>query len=197
MDVIAQAASGEEALRVLRDFAPGKAPTVVLMDVTMPGMSGLETTQRISRLYPEIRIIAMSAIDAGLIPTRMLRAGAVAFLSKTVSIVELLRAIRSVYIGQRYLTHRLATRMVMDSVNDERSPFDALSERELQVALMLIDCNSINNISDNLSLSPKTVYSYRYRIFEKLAIRNDSSLVVLAVKYGLCKADPVDMISVL
>ena len=85
----------------------------------------------------------------------------------------------------------------MDNVDDERSPFDALSERELQVALMLIDCNSINTISDNLSLSPKTVYSYRYRIFEKLKIKNDSSLVMLAVKYGLCRADPVDMIAML
>jgi two-component system, NarL family, invasion response regulator UvrY len=139
----------------------------------------------------------MSAIDAGLIPTRMLRAGAVAFLSKAVSIIELMRAIRSVYIGQRYITHRLATRMVMDTVYDEKSPFDALSERELQVALMLIDCNSINMISENLNLSPKTVYSYRYRIFEKLAIKNDSALVMLAVKHGLCRADPVDMISML
>ncbi len=197
MDVIAQAASGEEALRLLRDFSATAAPNVVLMDVTMPGMSGMEITQRVVRLYPNVRIIAMSAIEAGLIPTRMLRAGAVAFLSKNVSIIELMRAIRSVYIGQRYITHRLATRMVMDTVDNERTPFDALSERELQVALMLIDCNSINTISDNLSLSPKTIYSYRYRIFEKLAIKNDSSLVVLAVKHGLCRADPVDMISML
>jgi len=197
MDVVAQAASGEETLRILRDRSPSSAPNVVLMDVTMPGMSGMETTQRISRQYPDVRIIAMSAIEAGLIPTRMLRAGAVAFLSKTVSIMELMRAIRSVYIGQRYITHRLATRMVMDVVNDEKSPFDILSERELQVALMLIDCNSINHISDSLSLSPKTVYSYRYRIFEKLAIRNNSSLVMLAVKHGLCRAAPVEMISML
>ncbi len=197
MVVTAQAATGEEALRALRNLHSGAAPNVVLMDVTMPGMSGMETTQRIARLYPNVRIIAMSAIDAGLIPTRMLRAGAVAFLSKKVPIIELMRAIRTVYLGQRYITHRLATRMVMDNVDDEKSPFDALSERELQVALMLIDCNSINKISDNLSLSPKTVYSYRYRIFEKLAIKNDSSLVMLAVKYGLCRADPVDMIAML
>jgi two-component system, NarL family, invasion response regulator UvrY len=198
MEVVAEAASGEEALRILRSFPPEKCPDVLLIDVTMPGMSGMETTQRISRLYPELRIIAMSAIEAGLIPARMLRAGAVAFLSKTVSIIELMRAIRTVYLGQRYLTQRLATRMVMDSVYDEhQSPFETLSERELQVALMLIDCNSINTISENLSLSPKTVYSYRYRIFEKLSIRNDSALVMLAVKHGLCRADPVDMISML
>jgi two-component system invasion response regulator UvrY len=191
MDVIAQAASGEDALRLLRSLSPN----IVLMDVTMPGMSGMETTQRIVRLYPDVRIIAISAIEAGLIPTRMLRAGAVAFLSKSVSLIELMRAIRTVYMGQRYITHRLATRMAMDGVDEEKSPFDALSERELQVALMLIECNSINTISDNLSLSPKTVYSYRYRIFEKLNIKSDSALLMLAVKHGLCRATPVDMIS--
>lgn len=191
MEVTAQASSGEETLRMLRT----ETPNVILMDVTMAGMSGMETTQRIVRLYPDVRIIAMSSLEAGLIPTRMLRAGAVAFLSKTVSIVELLRAIRTVYLGQRYINHRLATRMVMDTVDHEKSPFDTLSERELQVALMLIECNSISTISDNLNLSPKTVYSYRYRIFEKLTIKSDSALVMLAVKHGLCKATPLDMIS--
>jgi two-component system, NarL family, invasion response regulator UvrY len=191
MEVIAQASSGEETLRTLRT----ETPNVVLMDVTMAGMSGMETTQRIARLHPDVRIIAMSSLEAGLIPTRMLRAGAVAFLSKTVSIAELLRAIRTVYLGQRYINHRLATRMAMDTVDHEKSPFDALSERELQVALMLIDCNTISTISDNLNLSPKTVYSYRYRIFEKLTIKSDSALVMLAVKHGLTRAHPLDMIS--
>ncbi len=191
MDVIAQAASGEDALRLLRTHSPN----VILMDVTMPGMSGIESTGRISRLYPDVRIIAMSATESGLIPTRMLRAGAAAFLTQNVSVIELLRAIRAVYMGQRYITHRLATRMAMDNVDEERTPFDTLSERELQVTLMLIDCNSITTISENLNLSPKTVYSYRYRIFDKLGIKNDSALMMLAARHGLTQAGNLDMIS--
>lgn len=189
MEVIAQAASGEEALRLLRIMYPN----VILLDVTMPGMSGMEAIQRISRLYPDIRLIAMSTIEAGMIPARMLRAGAVAFLSKNVSVLELVRAIRTVYLGQRYITHRLATQLALESVDGNESPFESLSEREMQVALMLIDCNSINTISSNLSLSPKTVYSYRYRIFEKLGIKSDAALIILAVKHGLSPT-PAEML---
>ncbi|MDT8429505.1 MAG: response regulator [Pseudomonadales bacterium] len=181
MEVIALAASGEETLRLLRTIHPN----VILIDITMPGMSGMEAIQRISRQYPDIRLIAMSTIEAGMIPARMLRAGATAFLSKNVSVEELGRAIRTVYLGQRYITHRLATQLALESMDANESPFDSLSEREMQVALMLIDCNSINTISGNLSLSPKTVYSYRYRIFEKLGIKSDAALIILAVRHGL------------
>lgn len=195
MDVIAQAASGEEALRLLRKMEPNEGPDIIIMDVTMPGMSGMETINRVRRLYPNVRIIAISSVESGSIPARMLRAGAVAFLTKSIAIVELLRAIRAVDGGARYITHRLATRLAMESVDEEITPLDSLSERELQVALMLIDCNSINSISENLNLSPKTVYSYRYRIFEKLNIKSDAGLVMLAVKLGLTQMTDVEMIA--
>ena len=108
MDVIAQAASGEEVLRLLRNVPAD----VVLLDVTMPGMSGIESTGRIARLYPDVRIIAMSPLESGLIPTRMLRAGAVAFLTKNVSVIELNRAAESV-IGrsEEELMEQLSSRL--------------------------------------------------------------------------------------
>lgn len=185
MHVIAQADSGEEAIRLLGDLTPN----VIIMDVKMSGMGGMEATQRIMRAHPDSRIIAMSSLEVGLIPTRMLRVGAVAFITKCVSVQEMLRAVRLVHGGERYISPRIATQLALNPFNEpKRTPFDALSERELQVALMLIDCHKVNKISDHLSLSPKTVYSYRYRIFEKLGLNSDVELTILAVKHGLSDA---------
>ncbi len=182
MDVIAQADSGEEAIRLLDDITPD----VIIMDVKMSGMGGMEATQRIMRTHPENRIIAMSSLEVGLIPTRMLRAGAVAFITKCISVQEMLRSVRLVHGGERYITPRIATQLALNPFNEpKKTPFDVLSERELQIALMLIDCHKVNKISDHLCLSPKTVYSYRYRIFEKLGLNSDVELTILAVKHGL------------
>src|SRR5690606_38720063 len=134
MVFIASAESGEEALQLLESVQPD----VILMDVKMAGMGGMEATQRIVRQWPEARIIAMSGLEVGLIPTRMFRAGAVGFLSTCVSVHEMLRAIRLVHGGERYISPRIAMRLALNPFNEEgKSPFDELSERELQVALML------------------------------------------------------------
>lgn len=187
MKIVAEAVSGEDAIEQLATVTPD----VILMDVKMSGIGGVDATQRILRAYPGMRIIAISALEVGLIPTRILRAGAVAFVTKCVSIREMLQAIRLVHAGERYITQRIATRLALNPFDDEpqQTPFDSLSERELQVALMLIDCNKVSRISDELHLSPKTIYSYRYRIFEKLGLNSDVELTILAVKHGLSDAD--------
>ncbi|MDX1489872.1 MAG: response regulator [Pseudohongiellaceae bacterium] len=184
MDVIAQADSGETALSLLESIVPD----VIMLDVKISGMGGIETAQRIKREHPGIKIVAMSSLSDGVMPARMLRAGATAYISNCVSVSEMLRAVRLVHSGQRYITPRIANMLSMARREEEKSPFDNLSEREMQVALMLLESQKVNTISDQLCLSPKTVYSYRYRIFEKLGLSSDVELTILAVKHGLSDA---------
>ncbi len=192
MEVVGQAVSGEAALELL-DSA---APEVVLVDVKMSGLVGVDTIQRIVRARPSARVIAMSTLEVGLIPARMLRVGAVAFITKCVPVQELMRAIRLVHAGQRYITQRISRHLALNPFEEPRkTPFDSLSQRELQVALMLIDCHKVNRISDQLCLSPKTIYSYRYRIFEKLGLSSDVELTILAVRHGLSDASALDSAS--
>ena len=180
--VIGGAGSGEEAI----EFVRLNLPDIVLMDARMPGIGGIEATHRLLSLSPQIRIIAMSAVASGVIPSQMLRAGASAFITKSVEVDELLKAIRLVHAGQRYVTQEVATQLSTDPFNEKGGLlFDKLSRREMQIAQMLTDGKKVSQISAYLELSPKTVYSYRYRIFEKLGIRSDVELTILAVKHGL------------
>ena len=182
MVVVGEASSGEEALA----FIGQVAPDIILMDARMPGIGGIEATRRIRGLAPQIRIIAMSSITSGVIPSQMLRAGAQAFISKNVGVDEMLQAIRMVQQGQHYVTPEVARQLPLDPFNDSgEALFDRLSRRELQIAMMLTSSKKVSQIATYLALSPKTVYSYRYRIFEKLGIRSDVELTVLAVQHGL------------
>lgn len=192
MQVVAQAVSGESALELL-DIV---APEVILVDVKMSGLVGVDTIQRIVRARPSVRVIAMSTLEVGLIPARMLRVGAVAFITKCVPVQELMHAIRLAHAGQRYITQRISRHLALNPFEEPRiTPFDSLSKRELQVALMLIDCHKVHRISDQLCLRPKTIYSYRYRIFQKLGLSSDVELTILAVRHGLSDASVLDSAS--
>ncbi|MBV52300.1 MAG: hypothetical protein CMH77_07410 [Nitrospinae bacterium] len=180
--VIGEASSGEKAI----EFITMHMPDIVIMDARMPGIGGIEATHRLLAMYPDLKIIAISAVVSGAIPSQMLRAGARSFLTKNVSVDELCKAIRMVQSGQRYVTPDVATQMAVDPFNKNGgSLFDKLSRREMQIAQMLTDGKKVSRIAEYLSLSPKTVYSYRYRIFEKLGIHSDVELTILAVKDGL------------
>ena len=180
--VIGEASSGEKAI----EFITMHMPDIVIMDARMPGIGGIEATHRLLAMYPDLKIIAISAVVSGAIPSQMLRAGARSFLTKNVSVDELCKAIRMVQSGQRYVTPDVATQMAVDPFNKNGgSLFDKLSRREMQIAQMLTDGKKVSRIAEYLSLSPKTVYSYRYRIFEKLGIHSDVELTILAVKHGL------------
>ena len=186
MKVIGEVSSGEEALQ----FIFHSLPAIIIMDAGMPGIGGIETTRVILDKLPSARVIAMSSVASGVIPAQMLRAGAQAFITKRSGVGEMLKAIRLVHSGQRYVTPQVATQMGLDPFNQRGdSIFDKLSRREIQISQMLTDGKKVSQISDllnlNLNLNPKTVYSYRYRIFEKLGIRSDVELTILAVKHGL------------
>lgn len=192
IEVIGQAASGEEAIDAVR----GKSPDIVLMDIRMPGIGGLEATRRILRIDDAIRVVVVTACADDPYPTRVMQAGASAYITKGADIREMVRAIRMAHVGQRYISPEIAQKMALKQVSDNGdegndSVFDRLSERELQIALMVVDCQKVPDISDKLCLSPKTVNSYRYRIFEKLEISSDVELALMAVRLGLLDADKV------
>jgi len=188
MEVLGTADSGEQALAMLEQFQPD----VVLMDVKMPGMGGIEATQRITELYPRIKVVGMSSIDVGVIPSRMLAAGARAFITKSAGVEELMHAVRKVHAGHHYVSPSVATKLATDPFSKggrgrkrNKVLFDKLSKRELQIAMLLSDGSKVSGIAELLNISPKTVYTYRYRIFEKLGIRSDVELTILAMKNGV------------
>lgn len=180
--VTGEARSGEDAVRLAREIRPD----VVLMDVKMPGIGGLEATRKLIRIDPDVKVLVITVCDDDLFPKRLLTAGASGYLTKGASMEEMVQAIRAVHAGQRYISPNVAQQLAFKRITDkEDSPFAALSERELQVMIMITNGCKPQEISEKLNLSPKTVNSYRYRIFEKLAVKNDVELTLLAIRYGL------------
>lgn len=183
LQVIGQADSGEDAIRKARELKPD----VVLMDVKMPGIGGLDATRKLLRSYPDLKVIAVTICEEDPFPTRLLQAGAAGYLTKGAALEEMVQAIRMVFGGQRYISPQIAQQLALKSFQPQlsESPFDLLSEREIQIALMIANCQKVQSISDKLCLSPKTVNTYRYRIFEKLSITSDVELALLAVRHGM------------
>lgn len=186
--VVGEAATGEDALRLARELNP----QVVLMDVKMPGIGGLEATRKLLRQDPDIRVVAVTVCDEEPFPSRLLKAGAAGYLTKGAALEEMVKAIRAVASGQRYISPEIAQQLALKGLEEEKtSPFEVLSEREMQISMMIVNCQKVQEISDRLFLSPKTVNSYRYRIFEKLSIDSDVELTLLAVRHGLLSTDLV------
>jgi DNA-binding NarL/FixJ family response regulator len=190
LEVVGEARSGEDAIAFVRE----KNVDIVLMDIRMPGIGGLEATRKIIRVNDEVRVIAVTAVADDPYPARVMQAGASAFITKGADIQEMIRAIRVVHSGQRYISPEIAQKMALRPFEEtvEKPVFDKLSEREMQIAMMIVNCQKVQDISDKLCLSPKTVNSYRYRLFEKLGITSDVELTLLAVRHGLLDADTLD-----
>ncbi|QSP93992.1 UvrY/SirA/GacA family response regulator transcription factor [Marinobacter salinisoli] len=192
LEVIGQVSSGEDAI----EFVRKDRPDIVLMDIRMPGIGGLEATRRILRIDDSVRVIVVTACADDPYPTRVMQSGATAYITKGADIKEMVRAIRMAHSGQRYISPEIAQKMALKQLSGDHeegglSLFERLSEREMQIAMMVVDCQKVQDISDKLCLSPKTVNSYRYRIFEKLEISSDVELALMAVRVGLLDADKV------
>ena len=182
VQVLGEASSGEDAVRLVQK----KNPRVVLMDVRMPGMGGLQATVNILKSSPAVKIIALTVCNDDLFPTKLLQAGAHGYLTKNTNKEEVWMAIEAVVSGRRYISPDIASSMALKHLNEQGNPpFELLSDRELQVAMMITSGRKVQEISEVLFLSPKTVNSYRYRIFEKLMVKNDVELTRLAYKHGL------------
>ena len=186
--VVGEASSGEEALERARALKPN----VILMDVSMPGIGGLEATRKLAMSLPDTRVIVLSAQTAEPFPMRLMEAGAAGYLTKDSAGDEIVTAIRRVMAGERYISAEIARQMALQAVNKTSgaSPFEQLSSREMQVMIMATGGHSVQDISDKLHLSPKTVSTYRSRLFQKLGVNNDVELTRLALRYGVIEEKP-------
>ena len=182
-EVVGEAESGEEAV----DPTHRLSPQVVLMDVHMPGIGGIEATRRVLRIDAEIRVIALTVLDDEPFPTRLLDAGARGYLTKGCPAEELVKAIHHVIMDKHYLSADVAQKISLSNIvhKGESSPLSRLSPREMQVMMMITQGNTNQEISDALFLSPKTVSTYRTRLFEKLDLHNDVELTHFALRHGL------------
>jgi two-component system, NarL family, invasion response regulator UvrY len=184
--VVLEASTGEEAIKLARD----NRVDVVLMDVKMPGIGGLEATRKLLRADPGLKVLVVTICSNEVFPARLLQVGAAGYLTKGASAEDMVKAIRSVYVGQRYISPDIARNLALKLVNDgQNTPLDELSEREMQVMLMITMGVRVPDIAEKLCLSPKTVNSYRYRIFEKLSVKNDVELTLFAIRQGLIDSD--------
>lgn len=186
--VCCEAATGEEAIRIVRE----DVPEVVIMDVSMPGIGGMEATRKLRNIDRNVRVIVVSAYSASPYPRRLLEAGASAFLSKDCEPEELVEAVRAVKAGKTYLSANVARALAEDKVQDgDGTPLERLSQRELQVLVMVVQGQTNGDISRALYLSPKTVSTYRARLYSKLGVANDVELTHFALRHGLTVDDRV------
>ncbi|WP_016857941.1 UvrY/SirA/GacA family response regulator transcription factor [Candidatus Williamhamiltonella defendens] len=180
--VAGEAECGENAVKWCRS----NPVDVVLMDMSMPGIGGLEAIRKILRFSPGVKVIMLTIHTENPLPAKVMKAGASGYLSKGAAPKEVISAIRAVHSGQRYIASDIAQKIALSHIEPPPStPFCCLSDRELQIMLMITKGQKVNEISQQLHLSPKTINSYRYRLFNKLNISGDVALTHLAIKHGL------------
>ena len=186
IDVVAEAKDGDAALQAVKQYQPD----VIFLDMKMPGMDGWEVTRRIQQISQNVRIIVLTAATSDPLPTRLLQLGVMGYLTKDSAAEEMLQAIEKVSEGEQYLAKEVAQKLALSTLNPTKhSPLDELSERELQVMIMLTRGLTVSEISESLFLSAKTVSTYRYRMFEKLGIKNDVELMHFAMKHGVYESN--------
>ena len=180
--VAGEAANADTAVCLCRELKPD----VVILDFALPGQSGIELTARLHHDQPKSHILVLSDFECSPYPERLMEAGALGYLTKRCSIQELLQAIRAVARGQSHIGSAVAQKLAMGLVQGNSStPFDSLSAREMEVLLKLTEGQRLSEIAEAMHLSPKTVATYKYRIFDKLETRNDVEVTRLAMRYGI------------
>jgi two-component system invasion response regulator UvrY len=185
VSVVAEADCGEAACQRYVELSPD----VVVMDIAMPGMGGIEALRRIRAHDPQARVLALSAHDDPMHARRALREGALGFLSKRSAPEALLEAVADVSAGQRYIDPRVAQRLALEDIEGtESSPIKRLSEREFDVFIRLARGASVQRIADDLRLSASTVGTHLYNVKQKLGVSNQSELTLLAIRHGLIEA---------
>ena len=183
-EVVAEAESGEQACL---DY-PRIKPDVVVMDLSMPGMGGLEAVRRLLAQDPKARVLALSAHEDTAHPRRVLRAGALGYLAKRSAPDTLIAAVTAVARGDRYVDAQTAQALALAQLDGDPSPAEVLSEREFSVFIQLARGRSVVQIAATLSLSPSTVGTHLYRVKQKLAANNQSELTLVALRWGLIQA---------
>ena len=179
--VVGEAESGEEACRKY----PELKPDVVVMDISMPGIGGIEAIDRILAREPAARILVLSAHEDAMHARRVLKAGAAGYLTKRSAAEALMQAIRQVQQGKTFLEPEIAQQLAMQQLNGERNPVDMLSEKEFKVFLALAKGQSVAEIAAIMSLSPRTIGTHLYNIKQKLGASNSAELAIIAIRAGL------------
>ena len=179
IEVVGEASSGDEALPMIRRLKPD----VVLCDLHMPGVSGLDITERLVKGQSPARVIIVSVQVDGPMPRRLLDAGAFGYLGKCCEATELLKAIREVARGRRYLGADIAQALALGERSG--SPFDLLSRREMEISLLFCQGLRAEDIARKLSLSGKTVATHKYRLMDKLGIKDTVALARMAAQHGV------------
>ncbi|AAO90559.1 response regulator [Coxiella burnetii] len=184
--IVGEAGTGEEGLKLRRD----KEPDVIILDFQLPDTNGLELSRKLLRRDATIKILMVTGMEGDLLPMRLLEVGVRGFITKSSDTTELEQAIRAVYKGQRYISSAIANRLALSKTTTAATcPFKKLSDREMEVLLLLAKGKKAEAIAKQLHITGKTVNSHRYRIFEKLGVKNDVELIKLAVQYGLVEID--------
>ena len=187
IEVVGEAGSGEAAIELLS----GEQADVVLMDLRMPGIGGLVAIRKLLRIQPGLKIVVVSELTEDPFPSRVMEAGAVGYVTKGSSFSEIIDAVHKAARGKRYLCREVAEQIALTHVDGGgRSPFESLSARELQVTMMLAEGMRTPEISDQLCLSPKTISTYRYRLYEKLGVHSDVEVMQLAMRHGVIDGPP-------
>jgi len=183
--VVGEAESGEAACQRYIELSPD----VVIMDIAMPGMGGIEALRRIRAHDGQARVLALSAHDDPMHARRALREGALGFLSKRSAPEALLEAVAAVGAGRRYIDSRVAQKLALEDIEGtESSPIKRLSEREFDVFIRLARGASVQRIADDVRLSASTVVTHLYNVKQKLGVSNQSELTLLAIRHGLIEA---------
>lgn len=177
---ISEAATGREALAIVR----AERPALIMLDLNLPGLGGLELLRRIIVEHPEVRVVVLSMHAEALYATRALRAGAAGYLSKNASPEELLEAVRRVAEGGRYIEAEIAQGLALQGAADGRL-MERLSERDLEIMRLLGDGQGLSNIADALGVSYKTVANTCSQIKAKLGVARTADLVRLSIDRGV------------
>lgn len=181
-EIIAESSDGQEGIEKLRHYKPD----MVIMDICAEDYGIFDVVRRMLLVDRNVKIIVLATNEDTSLPARLLKIGVSACLSKRCSTNELYSALKAVRAGQRYVSTKIAQQMLEGkNTHQHSSPFLKLSNRELQIMYMFVRAKDVQDISARLYLSPKTVSTYRYRIFSKLGVRGDVELTHLAMRYDM------------
>jgi two-component system invasion response regulator UvrY len=182
MAVTAEAGDGVEALNIIRS----QPCDVVLLDLTMPNKSGLDVLKELHAEAPRLPVLVLSMHSEDQYAVRVLRAGAAGYITKESEPDKIVQAIRKVVRGGKYVSPSLAEKLVADlGVDTSKAPHEVLSDREYQVLCLISSGKTVTDIAAELTLSVKTISTYRVRILEKLNMKNNAELTRYAIKQGL------------
>jgi DNA-binding NarL/FixJ family response regulator len=186
IEVLAEAGSGEEAYRLICDLKPD----VAVLDISLPGLSGIEVVRRVIARNPDQKILVFSMHEDTVFSSRALQAGARGYVTKSAAPEVLVEAVRLVASGKLYISHEMAQELAVQMLPGREKPIDALSAREFEVFRLLVAGHSLQEISKILCLSYKTVANHQSSIRQKLDVNNTAQVVRIALNHGLIASAP-------